>query len=58
MFEKNLFNEEFFKFMRDITSSIQIINLTDENCSLGYYKDFEKIPEEERNTYKKIIDLL
>ena len=58
MFEKNLYNEEFFKFMKDITSAIALPVLTTENCSKGYYNDYDKLHRENRQTYRIMIDLL
>jgi hypothetical protein len=58
MFEKNLYNEEFFRFMKDIVGAITLPVLTRENSSKGYYNDHDKLSQENKQTYRRMIDLL
>jgi hypothetical protein len=50
MLEKHLYNEEFFRFVRDITNTLQVPIMSKEDYAIGYCKNYESISQETRES--------
>ena len=55
MFERHLYTDEFYMFIKEITSSVELPNLTPENLENRFYK--HEIDEETRKIFICTIDI-
>ncbi|EAR94410.2 ubiquitin carboxy-terminal hydrolase (macronuclear) [Tetrahymena thermophila SB210] len=55
MFERHIYNDSFYQFIKEITNSIDLPVLTDEDCPKGYYKDYDKYPQNMRQSFTKLL---
>lgn len=55
MFERHIYNESFYLFIKEITNSIDLPILTEEDCPNGYYKDYDKYPSQMRDSFYKLL---
>lgn len=58
MFERHLYNEEFFKFIREVGNAIRMPELTGQNVTNYIYQGFKEIPETSKQSYLAIIKIL
>ena len=58
MFERHLYNEEFFKFVREVGNLIRMPELTPQNVSNYIYQGYKDIPEKSKLSYLTVIKIL
>lgn len=58
MFERHLYNEDFFKFIRSVCNSIKIPELNSQNMSQVIYQGHKEVPEDTKQSYLKVIKIL
>jgi len=58
MFERHLYNEDFFKFIREVSNSIKMPALNEQNVHNFLYKDYKEISEKSKEGYLTIIKML
>lgn len=58
MFERNLFNEPFFKFVSELLFSIRIPDLTPNIYTLGYETLYLTFTKDQRDLYSRMIEIL
>lgn len=58
MFERHLYNEDFFKFIREVSNAIKMPELTSQNVTNYIYQGYKEIPENSKQSYLTIIKIL
>ena len=59
MFERHLYDEDFFKFIKEVCNCIELPDLSPtKNMSNHIYKNYKDISEDRRSIYKKIIQMI
>ena len=58
MFERHLYNEDFFKFIKEVCNAIKMPALTSQNVRNFIYQGFKEIPEKSKQSYLTIIKIL
>ena len=58
MFERHLYNEDFFKFIKEVCNAIKMPELNSENVHEFIFKGYKEIPEKSKQSYLTIIKIL
>ena len=58
MFERHLYNEDFFKFIKEVCGASKMPELSPQNVSNFIYLGHKEIPEQSKHGYLNIIKIL
>ena len=58
MFERHLFNEQFFKFVSELLNSIKLPELTPSIYSIGYEPAYESIDKPQKRLFCQLIEII
>ena len=58
MFERHLYSEDFFRFIKEVCNCIELPDLSQKNLLNFIYKNHKAIPEETQAIYKNLIQII
>lgn len=58
MFERHLYNDEFFKFVKEVCGAIRMPELTSQNVTNFIYQGYKDISEKSKQSYLTTVQIL